>query len=173
SLRLVVDAVNQRADGMLIGGSVNIDGNGRILRRYCRDGQQQHGDELTHPRKLSRERGGVKHRDVAAYVSALRVRLPDLAAFSLLPHHGIAGLATKGALELWQIAQRADHAVLANGVRIGENHLALGFGTNSITARLSPSDEELLLGGEAVNVGRARLAFHGFLQSAIGEFDPA
>jgi len=44
-------------------------------------------------------------------------------------------------------------------MRIALHHQALRFRANLVAAELAPRDEELLLGVEAVDVGRARLAF--------------
>src|SRR5450755_2272111 len=58
-------------------------------------------------------------------------------------------------------------------MRIALYHQTLGFGANLVAAELSPGDEELLLGREAVDVGRSRLAFERFLIGEIGDLRSA
>ena len=52
-------------------------------------------------------------------------------------------------------------------MRVGLHHEPLPFNAHRIAAELSPGDEKLLLGSEAVDVGGARLAFQGFLVGEI------
>src|SRR5882672_10557925 len=48
-------------------------------------------------------------------------------------------------------------------MRIGLHHQALGLDADLVATELSPGDEELLLGGEAVKVRGTGLAFERFL----------
>src|SRR5579862_9957108 len=53
-------------------------------------------------------------------------------------------------------------------MRIALHHQALRFGTDFVATELTPCDEELLLGSEAVNVRGARLALQRFLICEVG-----
>ena len=83
---------------------------------------------------------------------------PDVAALVFWADHCGVGFATPGFLELWKIGERTDNAVLGDGMGIALHHEALGFGSDFVAPELAPGDEELLLRGEAVAVGGARLA---------------
>ncbi len=83
---------------------------------------------------------------------------PNVAPLSLRPNHRGIGAATPHFLKLWQVGERADHTILGDGMRIGLHHQALGLDANLVAAELSPCDEKLLLGVEAVDIGGTRFA---------------
>src|ERR1041385_8210972 len=91
-------------------------------------------------------------------MSRSRSRLPDRAALIGRTDEGRAGLAGERGGELGGVGQRADHAELGDRVRIALDHQALGLGADRVGAELAPGDEELLIGGEAVERGGRRLA---------------
>src|SRR5205823_6042763 len=99
--------------------------------------------------------------------------LPHLTPLSLRPHHGCVGLAGKCFSEFWQVRQWAVHAILSDGVRVGFDHQALLLGTDGVAAELSPGDEELLFGSEAVNVGGAGLALQRFQVCQVSDLGAA
>jgi len=80
-------------------------------------------------------------------VRTLRSRsLPDVAALSFGPDHGCVGLATPRFLKFGQVRQWTITPVLRNRMRIALHHQASRFRTNLVSAKLSPCNEELLLG---------------------------
>src|SRR3954463_14196569 len=95
---------------------------------------------------------------IASFATVAVKRLPDLALLLCRPHHRIAGFAVERLLKFGQIAERAVHAPLTDRMRIGEHHLSLRLWTDRVAARLSPRDEELLLGCETLHVRRLLLA---------------
>src|SRR5260221_12735737 len=84
-----------------------------------------------------------------------RRRLPDAADFFWGFDHGLAGAARKGFGELRHVGDDAVDAVLGRRVRIGLRADTQIFRTVVGTIPLSETDEESLLGSEAV--GRLRI----------------
>src|SRR6185503_10597742 len=85
-------------------------------------------------------------------------RSPDLAPFPGGTDHRRRRRAGERLLELAQVGERADHAVLADGVGVGLHHQSLRLRPDLVAAELAPGDEELLVGREAVDGGRRWLA---------------
>src|SRR5262245_19861673 len=78
--------------------------------------------------------------------------LPHLATLRGRAHHRSTRLAGEGLLKLGQVGQRTDHAVLADGMRIALHHGAGKLRTHRIATKLSPRDEELLIGRDPSTV---------------------
>src|SRR5437764_13233328 len=104
---------------------------------------------------------------------AFSKRLPNLAALLLRANHRVADLALVGFGELRHVRERAVDAEARDRVRVGLRLKASRFGRVLLGPDLRPSKEETLLRREAVNVGRARLAFQRLLEGVVGDRQPA
>src|SRR5271155_2269866 len=103
----------------------------------------------------------------------LFILLPYLASFPFRPHHGGIGLAAPHFLKFRQVRERADHAILCDGMRIGLHHQALRLDADRIAAELSPGNKELLLRSEAVDIRRTRFPLKRLLIGKKSDFGTA
>src|SRR5215469_16702449 len=94
------------------------------------------------------------------------VFLPDATLFGI--HHGRAGLAVEGFLELRHVRDDSVGTVLFRRVRVYRGAEALGFVAGLAAPALSVAYEETLLGREAVDWVEL-LAFGVVLPSHVGE----
>src|SRR4051812_5696194 len=98
-------------------------------------------------RLWKRESGKTKsHAACMAFLFAKEVRAgdadrsspnrssPNLAAVRRRTHHGRIFFTAKGLLELRQVGERANHAVLCNRMRIALDHGPLGFRADLVAA---------------------------------------
>src|SRR4051812_35531382 len=76
---------------------------------------------------------------------------PHLALLRRRTHHRRVSFTCERLLELRQVTQRSDHAILRNRMRVALHHQALRLRTYLIAAELSPGDKELLFGCEAID----------------------
>ena len=97
--------------------------------------------------------------------------LPNRAAISFWTDHWGTIFAAKRLLEFRQVRKRANHAILADGMRVTLDHGALRFRTNLITAPLSPGNKELLLRRVTIN-GGLRVGLLSFLESQESDLGP-
>src|SRR6266481_561319 len=93
--------------------------------------------------------------------------LPDLA--SLLSHHRLALFATERLGKLRHIRKRSVAAEPGQRVRVGVGHQPRVFDPLIGAPDLRPTEEEALLGSEAVSVRRPRLARNGLLIRGVGD----
>src|ERR1700730_4605355 len=142
-------------------------------------GQQETVDALTLVMRGTPQRYAIRMKLVWGRAhspvprSAATRLSPHVAALAFRANHGSIGFAGPRLLKLREIGKRADDAVLCDGMGIALHHQALRVGTDLVAAELSPGDEELLLGSEAVDVSRARFAFERFLIGEVGNFGAA
>src|SRR5712664_1131357 len=94
-------------------------------------------------------------------------RLPDLAC--LLAHHRLALFAAEGLCKLRHIRKRSVAAEPGQRVRVGVGHQPRVFDPLIGAPDLCPTEEEALLGSEAVSVRRPRLARNGLLIRGVGD----
>src|SRR6266481_3582044 len=93
--------------------------------------------------------------------------LPDLA--SLLAHHRLALFATERLGKLRHIRKRSVAAEPGQRVRVGVGHQPSVFDPLIGAPDLRPTEEEALLGSEAVSVRWPRFARQGFFKRSIGD----
>src|SRR5215204_4163427 len=103
------------------------------------------------------------HRRPASTLS-----LPNLAALVGRAHHRVAELALEGFGELRHVRERAVDAEATQRVRVGGDPLARVLRSDVLRPDLRPAEEEPLLGREAGDGLRARLAFERLLVGRVG-----
>src|SRR6266700_663573 len=96
-----------------------------------------------------------------------KVGLPNNAPICVGTHHGRSRLALERLGEWREVRHRSQHAVFREGMRVALYHQLLSLEARGIAAELTPGDEELLIGREAVDLF-GRLALCGLLERAIG-----
>jgi hypothetical protein len=77
-------------------------------------------------------------------------------------HHALANFTTKRLLKFGQVRQRPIYSPLSYRMRISNHHQPLHLEASRITPRLSPAQEESLLGCQSVHDRRPRFARERF-----------
>src|SRR5215204_1062331 len=97
------------------------------------------------------------------------VHLPNLAALVGGAHHRVADLTLERLGEGGHVRERAVDAEATQRVRVGGDALARGLGADVLRPDLRPPEEESLLGREARDGLRPRLAFQRLPVGGVGD----
>src|ERR1043165_869214 len=100
-------------------------------------------------------------------------QLPYLAAISLWPDHRVACFALEGRGKRWHVRERPVDAKTCQRVLVALRHQSLPLGPGLLRPDLCPAEKETLLGCKAADIGRTRLALHGFLKGVISHVEAA